>query len=250
KYGALARYLQERLGRPVELVHQPSYTDLVEAFSHNRVDGAFLGSFAYLLAHLEAGVEVLARPEYGGVSRYRGVFYVRADSRYRRLEDLRGARVAHPGRATLAGHVFPLYALKVRGLPPPQRFFKEFFDASSHEAALQAVLEGKADAAAAKNLVLHDMIRDDPALTGALRELASSPPVPSNGFAAGPLVSPELRAQIRGLLLAMDQSPRGRKALADMGAERFVPTDDADYQILYEMVGTVADQLTDFFQYR
>ncbi len=250
QYGGLARYLQERLGRPVELVHQPSYTAIVDAFRTNRVDAAFLGSFTYLLAHLEAGVEVLARPEHRGSSHYRGVLYVRQESPYRRVEDLRGARVAHAGIATTAGYLFPLCALRARGLPPPAAFFGAFAEAGSHEAALRAVLEGRADAAAAKDEVLAEMLREEPSLKGRLRELAASPPVPSNGFAAGPLLSPELREQIRGLLLALDQSPRGRKALQDLGAERFLPTTDDDYANLYDMAGAVAPDLADFFQYR
>jgi len=250
QYGGLARYLQERLGRPVELVHQPSYTSIVEAFRTNRVDAAFLGSFTYLLTHLEAGVEVLARPEYRGVSEYRGVFYVRDESAYRQMEDLRGARVAHAGLATTAGYLFPLYALRKRGLPPPSAFFGAFVEAGSHEAALRAVLEGRADAAAAKDLVLAELLREEPSLRGRLRELAASPPVPSNGFAAGPLLSPELREQIRELLLSLEQSPRGRKALEDLGADRFLPTTDGDYANLYDMAGAVSEQLVDFFQYR
>jgi phosphonate transport system substrate-binding protein len=250
KYGGLARYLQKRLGRPVDLVHQPSYTDLVEAFRKNRVDAAFLGSFSYLLARLEAGVEVLARPEYAGVSHYRGVIYVRADSGYRRVEDLQGARVAHSGKATTAGYIFPLHYLKSRGLPLPGDFFGEFFEAGSHEAALRAVLHGRADAAAAKDLVFEEMSLEDPSMRDRLRAIGASLPVPSNGFAAGTLMDSELRTQIRGLLLSMDQSPHGRKALRDMGAERFVPTSDSDYANLYDMVEAVSDELTDFFQYR
>ncbi|HSH71273.1 MAG TPA: phosphate/phosphite/phosphonate ABC transporter substrate-binding protein, partial [Deferrisomatales bacterium] len=250
KYGGLARYLQERLGRPVELTHTATYTDLTEAFRANEVDAAFVGSFAYLVAHLEADVEVLARPDYHGTSHYRGVFYVRADAPYRTVADLRGARLAHAGKTTTAGEVYPAYALSTRGLPPPQKFFREVVDAGSHETAVRLLLEGRADVAAAKDLVVADMAREEPGLAARLRELDSSPPVPSNGFAAGPLLGAELRQQIQGLLLSMDQSPRGRKALEDMGAVRFLPTTDADYADLYAMVEAIAGQLVDYFQYR
>ncbi|GAB4261976.1 MAG: hypothetical protein Kow0092_11920 [Deferrisomatales bacterium] len=250
KYGGLARYLQDRLGRPVELVHLPSYTDLADAFRANRIDAAFLGSFSYLIAHTEADAEAVARPDYDGVSHYRGMLYVRADSPYRRLEDLRGRRVVYAGKATTAGYLFPLYALRLRGLPPPEAFFGSFVDVGSHETAIRVVLEGEADAAAAKDLVAEEMMAEDPSLRPRLRVLETSPPVPSNALAVGPLVDPELRQQIRGLLLSMDQSPRGRKALRDLGATRFLATDDDDYANLYEMVQAVSDQLTDFFHYR
>ncbi len=250
KYGGLARYLQDRLGRPVELVHEATYTDLTEAFRKGEVDAAFAGSFAYLVAHQETGAEALARPDHHGVSHYRGVIYVRADSPYRRIEDLAGARVVHAGRTTTAGQIFPLYALKVRGLPPPERFFGSFRGAGSHEEAIRAVLEGRADAAAAKDLVLVEMVREEPEVRKRLRELAASPPVPSNAFVAGPLLSPSLRVQIRNLLLTMDQSPQGRKALVEMGADRFLVTTDDDYANLYEMASAVSDALSGYFQYR
>ncbi|WP_025322662.1 phosphate/phosphite/phosphonate ABC transporter substrate-binding protein [Deferrisoma camini] len=250
KYGGLARYLQARLGLPVDLVHQSSYTDLTEAFRTGRVNAAFAGSFAYLVAHAETGAEVLARPDYGGVSHYRGVVFVRSDSPFRSLADLRGRRVVHAGLTTTAGQIFPMYALKMRGLGPPQEFFGEFTDAGSHEAALRQLLEGAADAAAAKDLVWGEMVAENPALEGRLRELAASAPVPSNGFVAGPTVSPALRRQIRNLLLSMHESPQGRKALTDLGADRFLPTTDEDYQALYEMVQALSDELSGYFQYR
>ncbi len=236
KYGGLARYLQIRLGRPVELVHQPSYTALTEAFRLNRIDAAFLGSLEYVVAREEVGVEVLARPEYGEVSTYRGALFVRADSPYRSVHDLRGRSVAHSGPGTTAGQVFPLYLLRTSGLPPPERFFGRYLAAESHEGALRALLEGRVEAAAAKDLVWAAMTREEPELEGRLRVIAWSLPVPSNALAASPRVDPSLRAQIRGLLLSMDQSPHGRKALVEMGADRFVPTDHDDYTNLYRML--------------
>ncbi len=250
KYGGLARYLQARLGLPVDLVHQASYTDLTEAFRTGQVNAAFAGSFAYLVAHVETGAEVLARPDYRGLSHYRGVIFVPADSAFRSLEDLRGRRMAHAGPTTTAGQIFPMYVLKIRGLGRPEEFFSEFTDAGSHEAALRQVLEGRADAAAAKDLVWNEMAAENPAFRGRLRELAASAPVPSNGFVAGPTVSPALRRQIRNLLLAMHESPQGKKALADLGANRFLPTTDEDYQPLYEMVQALSEELAGYFQYR
>ncbi len=250
KYGPLVRYLADRLGRPVELVHEATYPDLTEAFRTNQIDAAFAGSFAYVVAHVEAGVEPLARPDYGGVSHYRGVIYVRADSPYHSIEDLAGARVVHAGHTTTAGQVFPLYLLRTRGLPPPERFFASFVDAGSHEAAIRAVVEGRADAAAAKDLVFEEMAREVPELRRLLRALAVSPPVPSNAFVAGPLLSPALREHIRTILLEMDRSPQGRKALAALGATRFLSTTDQDYQNLRDMISVVSDQLADHFHYR
>ena len=112
------------------------------------------------------------------------------------------------------------------------------------------MLQGRADAAAAKDLVFEEMALEDPSMRDRMRAIDASLPVPSNGFAAGTLMDSELRTQIRGLLLSMDQSPQGRKALRDMGAERFVPTSDSDYANLYDMVEAVSAELTDFFQYR
>jgi phosphate/phosphite/phosphonate ABC transporter binding protein len=250
KYGELARYLGEHLGRPVELVYRHSYTDLADALSDGRVDAAFLGSFSYALTRQRLGAEVLARPEHDGGSRYRGVFYVRANSPYRDIVDLKGARVAHAGKATTAGHIFPLYALKTRGLAPPAEFFGTFYEASSHEGAIRGLVEDRADAAAAKDLVFEEMVRENPGLRADIRELACSSPVPSNGFVTGPWMDPGLRRQIRRLLLEMDRSPRGREALGDMGAKRFIATTDSDYANLHQMIDAVSEQLVDFHQHR
>jgi phosphate/phosphite/phosphonate ABC transporter binding protein len=239
KWGSLARYLAAELGRPVELVHQPSYAQLVSSFWENSIDIAVLGSFAYAAAHSQSGVRVLARPRYGGTSDYRGVIYVRSDSPYRKLEDLRGRSIALSGRYTTAGHLFPEFALATRGLPPMDRFFSRARDAGSHEAALRALAEGRVEAAAAKDVVYEEMVREDPSLRTRTRALLSSPPVPGDGFGVGPLIGASLGERLQQILLTMHQTDGGRRVLRDLGADRFVETTDEDYRALYQMTRAV-----------
>lgn len=236
KFGALARYLSHKLCRPVELVHQTSYSDLVAGFRNKTLDAALLGSFAYAAVHEQSGVEVLARPEYRGRSHYRGVLYVRAASPYRTVEDLRGRRIALAGKCTTAGELYPEYLLASRGLPPLHRFFSHAFDAGSHEAALRALVEGRVEAAAAKDLVYEEMVREDPALGAWTRPLSASEPVPGDGFGVGPGLGDALKGRLRQVLLTMHETDDGRRALRDMGAGRFVSTSDADYRPVYDML--------------
>ncbi len=55
------------------------------------MDGAFLGSFTYALAHAKLGLEVIARPELvDGTSTYHGLIFVRKDSGIKTIKDMKG----------------------------------------------------------------------------------------------------------------------------------------------------------------
>jgi phosphonate transport system substrate-binding protein len=51
------------------------------------MDGAFFGSFTYVLAHEKLGVEVLARPvSLNGTSTYHGLIFVRSNNQLSGME--------------------------------------------------------------------------------------------------------------------------------------------------------------------
>jgi phosphonate transport system substrate-binding protein len=73
RYQPLADFLSKRVGMKIRLTVLPRYGNIIDNFVSTGMDGAFLGSFTYVLAHEELGVEVLARPvSLNGTSTYHG----------------------------------------------------------------------------------------------------------------------------------------------------------------------------------
>jgi phosphonate transport system substrate-binding protein len=194
------------------------------------MDGAFFGSFTGALALQKLGVIPLARPvNLDGSSTYRGHLFVRTDSGIRGVKQLRGKRMAFVDRATTAGYVFPLAYLRKNGIPSPDGFFGEYYFTGSHDAAIAAVLERKADVGAAKHSVFDRMVRESPAIARELTILADSPPVPSNGLCVRRDLDLVLQASLKRALLDLEQDPDGDEVLTQFGALRFIETTAEDY---------------------
>jgi phosphonate transport system substrate-binding protein len=236
RFDRLGEHLTRKLGIPVRFTILARHLSVLESFEVERMDGAVLGSLAGALAIQRIGVEPIARtvnPD--GTSTYHGYLFVRKDSGIAGIEGMRGKRIAFVDRATTAGYVFPRAWLRERGVADPERFFQETWFTGTHDAAVSAVLERKADVGAAKHSVLEQLRMDDPRVGRELAILATSPSVPSSAFFVSRHLEPSLRDALRGALLGLHDDPAGAAVLEQLGAMRFVETTAADYAPVLEL---------------
>ncbi len=230
RFQLLGEYLSRKVGVPVEFTILSRYGNIIESFQTERMDGAFFGSFTGALALEKLGVIPLARPvNLDGSSTYHGHLFVRADSQIRNVKQLRGKRMAFVDRATTAGYVFPLAVLRKAGIRSPDGFFGEYYFTGSHDAAIAAVLEGKADAGAAKHSVYDRIRKENPAVDRELLIIAESPPVPSNGLCVRRDMNLVLQASLKKALIELENEEGGAEVLAQFGALRFIETTAEDY---------------------
>jgi phosphate transport system substrate-binding protein len=261
RYRPLVDLLSRRLGdrTSVSLKHLSSYEELVEQFLRGEVNAAFFGSFAYAQVRAQVGVVPVGRPEIDGDSEYRGLIFARKESGIRSWQDLRG-RSFSMIRDTMAGEVFPRVFLQRHGIADHEQFLGKITYAGSHDTSVRNVLGGESEAGSAKDLVFRRLAQEDPRVLEELIVFAESPPVPENALVirrdvnlaclncheqtqprpaygrANALREFDLAARLREELLSLDQSPEGRRALEALGADRFVATDDSDYENLYRMI--------------
>lgn len=248
RYQVLKKYLFDRLGITVNFTSLTRYGNITEHFAYEKMDGAFFGSFTYVLAHSQLGVEPLARPvNLDGTSTYHGYVFVRKDSGIRTAADMKGKRFAFVERATLAGYLFPLAYFKAHGISNPHAFLGESFFAGSHDAAILAVLNKEADIGAAKNTIYDQMSAENPRIEQELVILSASGVVPQNCLAVRKNLDPELKSALQRALLEMDKNDEGADALRRFGARGFIETLDRDYEYLYKLASQVG---IDFKTYR
>ena len=238
RYRALADYLAARLDRPVELVTNNTYEGVLDDFASDRVDAAFLGSLVAVLAMDRHGAQVLLKPELpGGVTTYRGVMLVGADSAIRSVDDLAGHSIAMV-KATTAGDLFAVFEMTRRGLlssaTPPQIVW-----VGTHDAVMQEVAAGRADAGSAKNLRLDAFEAENP--DQRFRRLAISEAVPNNALVLRAEAADEIGPLLADVMLRMDDDPEGRRTLAAFGAVRFVPCGAEEYEAIYVMVDALGE---------
>ena len=236
RYQPLGEYLARKTGLGIRFTILPRYGNVIDRIREEHLDGAFFGSFTGALAIERLGAVPLARPvNLDGTSTYRGYLFVRKGSGIRRVADMKGKRIAFVEQATTAGYVFPLAYFREHGVKDPAKYFKEVYFAGSHDAAIYAVLDGKADVGCAKHSMFDRLRRREPRVAAELTVLAESSDVPSNGLLVWPGVAAADRARLTSALLAMDKDPAGIEVLRRFEALRFLPVSKADYSPVYDL---------------
>ena len=138
-------------------------------------------------------------------------------------------------KATTAGYIFPVAYLKEHGVSNYKTFFSEYYFTGSHDAAIFAVLDKKADIGAAKHSIYDRVRLSDPRVDKELVILAESIKVPSNGLCVRKGLDSTLKKKLQNTLLNLDKDPEGRIVLDKFGARKFIETTVADYKSVFEL---------------
>ena len=229
---AFARTITQVSGVPVKAIVASDYAGVIEALRSKRVDLAFVHPVGYVLANREAGCHILVRDVWQGKTAYTARFYVRKDRGIQRVEDLRGKTVAFVDPASSSGYIYPMVLLIKQNLVrdrDPKTFFKDALFTGTHEAALQAVLRGRVDAAASFDKAPELHIKD-PALIAQLGFVGETPEIPEAGICARPGLPPEAVARIKRALLSI-KAPEYAALLKEIyDIDGFIEASDRDYQ--------------------
>lgn len=236
RFNPLAEYLSKKTGVKVNITILSRYGNIIERFVSEKMDGAFFGSFTGALAIEKLGVEPLARPvNLDGSSTYHGYLFVRRDSGIKGVKDMRGKKIAFVEKATTAGFIFPVAYLKQNGIPDFKKYFGEYYFAGSHDAAIHAVLDRKAEIGAAKHSIYDRVRKVEPRVDKELVILAESAKVPSNGLCVRRGLDRNIMKKLKDALLNIDKNPEGKKVLEKFGAIRFIETTVADYKPVFDL---------------
>lgn len=236
RFQLLGEYLSQKTGTTVEFTILSRYGNIIDAFAAEKMDGAFFGSFTGALAIQKLGVVPLARPVTpDGVSTYHGYLFVRKDSGIKGIKEMKNKKMVYVDKTTSAGYLFPLAYLRENGVTESRHFFNNTFFSGSHDAAVSAVLNHKADVGAAKNTVYDQMRKNDPRVERELIILAESAKLPSNGLCVRKDLDESLKKKLKSILLSLHGEPDGKQVLKQFGAIRFIDTTTRDYQPVFDM---------------
>ena len=164
------------------------------------------------VTRLRGKVRLLATPCYATTGcdgpRYSSMIVVAKNSRYHRLEDLRGARAAYNAVHSQSGYA--AFRASVAPLADGRPFFGKTIETGTHRASLRALAEGRADICTADAVCWALATRHDAAITSRLRVIGQTPMTPGL-----PLICAVSRTD--GEVAAI------REALAEAIAERLDP---------------------------
>ncbi len=229
---AFGAALGKLVGVPIRVTVASDYAAVVEALRNRTADLAFVHPAGYVLANREAKAMIVAKDQWHGNTSYTSRIYVRKESGLKSLDDLRGKTIAFVDPSSTSGYVYPMVMLIEKGLvrnKDPKTFFKEFVFSGSHDAGLQALLNGHVDAFASFDQAREQYLKD-PAQREKLIWVAESAPIPEGGICARDGLDPALFAKVRAALLSMKGPTYAPilKALYDI--DGFEPAEDREYE--------------------
>lgn len=241
RFGA---HLTKHLGSPCQPVYFNRAKDAREWLDKEAPRFAILSLDLYLRWREELGLELVAQSERAGATSERLHVVVRGSSPVKALGDLLPPALgrapviwsSHLEDPRFASRVAFQGALKVEGDGGEARVL------TTHQAlkALRRLKDGQpCEDQPVDAVVLDDAawraLQDVPAFGGgALREVHTTPPLPTPPVVAFPRATPEERAGLLRVLQAMNQDEDGKELLATLQVTGFKPADSAAYQAAVE----------------
>jgi len=149
RYVPFTEYLSKELGVPVKLRVANDYAAVIEGQRAGNIQIAFYGPASYSKAYLTAVKTepfVTTRNNDGAIGYY-SVIYVKADSPYQKIEDLKGKTIGFVDPNSTSGYNAPRYFLNKAGIDVDS-FFSKSIVTGSHENAVIALGKGTVDCAA------------------------------------------------------------------------------------------------------
>jgi len=249
RYGPFIEYLSKELGTKVILRIANDYAAVIEGQRNGSIHLAGYGPASYARA-VVTGVKVepfVTTVNNDGTIGYHSVFYVRADSPYRTIEDLKGKNLGLVDPNSTSGNNVPRFTLNKLKINP-DTFFARVTYTGSHENAIIALQQKTVDVAAnwwnAENdSNLTRMVSKGLAKQDGFRVISKSDLIPNSPFAYLASLPPDLKAAI---VKAFNEAPTKAKAAFDKlsdGKDRgFTKVDATTYEPVVELIKFV-DQL-------
>jgi phosphonate transport system substrate-binding protein len=150
RFTPFTEYLSKTLGVKVTLRVANDYAAVIEGQRAGNIHIGYYGPASFSRARM-TGVQTDAfviDVNSDGTKGYYSVFYVRADSPYHKLEDLKGKNFGLVDPNSTSGYNMPLYTLSKLGIDDASHYFNKVLITGSHENAVIAVADRTVDVCA------------------------------------------------------------------------------------------------------
>ncbi|NIF30107.1 phosphate/phosphite/phosphonate ABC transporter substrate-binding protein [Pantoea sp. Tr-811] len=236
----LLQRLSLAAGVPVELVIAASYESVVDAIVSGGADIARLGPASYVLAQRRdpriepfATFTLSAGPFTPAGSHYQALLLTRGDGPDD-IEALRGKRVALSDPASTSGSLVPSAEFPAQVGAPLARFFASLVYAGTHDKALEALLDGRVEAAFVASERADAYLLKHHLAPSALKVQWRSQPIYYDPYVFSASLCPAVKQRIRAAML---EDPKALAAfVASQDASGLVPVTQAEYAPLRRMM--------------
>jgi len=221
-FGPIAANIEAELKHPTRLESVPSFPDFNRAMKKHQFDIALIQPFDYPEVVEKLGYIPIAQMAVPLITQ----FFVRDDSSYKTIEDLRGSTIAMPP-SQAANTRMSIRALYDNKLIPGTDVEVNYFN--SHDSCIQQVWAGTASACGtAKPPILVFEQR----MQAKLRAIYDTPPIPHIMFVASPRIPAAQRDKLQEIITGWNKTENGRAILKGLGIPGFIAAKPAEYAMM------------------
>jgi phosphonate transport system substrate-binding protein len=224
----LKRYLEQTLGKRVELVVTTDYSSMIEAMRFGRLDLAYFGPLSYVLARSKSEIEPFAALVTDGKPTYRSVLIANPRSGIASFADVKGKRVAYGDKASTSSHLIPKTVLAQAGVKPGD--YQEHF-AGTHDAVAIAVQNGNADAGGLSEKIWQYVLDRKLVDPAKVKVIGYSDEFPQYPWAMRSNLTPDLKRRVAAAFVDLKDAD----ILENFKADGFAPIGDKDYDVIRDM---------------
>jgi phosphonate transport system substrate-binding protein len=242
RYAAFVEYLSKELGVPVKLRIANDYAAVIEGQIAGNIHIAQYGPAAYARAYMNgAKIEPFGmQVNKDGTKGYYSVLYVKKDSPFQKIEDLKGKNLGLVDPNSTSGNNVPRFALDKMGIEP-EKYFSNVVYTGSHENAVIALQQGQVDGAFnwwndENESMLKRMERKSMAKYDDFRIIFKSDMIVNSPVAYLTSLPEELRTAISNAFFNVGtKDPEAFKTLTDGEAQVWTPTSHKDYEVIVDL---------------
>lgn len=236
----LLERLSDAVDMPVEIVAASSYESVVDAIVSGGVDIAWLGPASYVLAHqrdarIEPFASLTIKSGYFTPAghHYQALLLTRRETASD-LAGLRGKRVALSDPASTSGSVVPNAEFSAQQGMSLSTFFGSVAYTGSHDKSLDALLDGRVDAAFVASVRADDYLNSGKIQRDTFNVLWRSNDIYYDPYVFSATLCPALKALIRTAMLT--ELDGLATFLASQDASGITPVSHAEYAPLIRMM--------------
>jgi phosphonate transport system substrate-binding protein len=233
----VAAYLSQKLGVPVRVYRTADYAGLVEGMRSGNVEFSRFGPANYALGRRVLGdrlIPVLRDVDNNGGEGYHSVVIVKTDSKFQKLDDLRGHVLAFADPNSASGNAVPRFYFRRQGIDVAT-FFKATPYSGSHDNSVRAVVNGQFDAACVfwtneTSGIVQRLESRNLVPKGSTRMIWRSPLIPNSPFCVrADLPKALLDLLVDAMIRMKDDAPDAWKGFTDGQVARYTAARHEDY---------------------
>jgi phosphonate transport system substrate-binding protein len=223
----LKAYLEQRLGRQVNLIIPTNYNATVEALGNGSLDFAYLGGLTYIKAHARYSVVPLVQRS--SDLQFRAYFITSSHSNIHSLGDLKGKTFAFGDINSTSGHLMPYLEMRQASVDPDTALKYRY--TGSHPATAKAVESGAVDAGALDESVYNSMISEGKLDPNKVRVFYMSKPFVDYVWVARKEVDPATQEKFAQAFTDLKEG-QNDEILKILRGKNFVRASNEEYTVL------------------